>query len=378
MLENARESAYKRTSWYSIRTWLVVVSCAAFVSIGCDQSNTEGTEGISTEEIFAPPTEAERKLIEEDWANRDTSPQNVQILAEDSLQASGVSGSTVTIVSHDVAGVTHVGAIITPELETGDSVPVLVYNHGGDQGENLDDTLPLFSLALPGFLEDFVVVVPSFRSESLQVNGITYQSEGPASPWDFDVDDAMGLLSVALEMVPEADPSRIVVLGFSRGGGVGLLMGIRDPRIDMVIEYFGPTDLFVESSQKITLEVFDGFVRDLPGLAFLNEEFLIPYTEENLTLEALRIEYIRRSAVYFADRLPLVQVHHGELDDVVNVDHALSLEAALVNTGRNVTDYEVFIYPAASHTPFEMPESFGEALAFIERLNNPAVAAALR
>ena len=342
-----------------------------FISAGCDQADTDENEiSFSLEAIFEDPTDAELQSIEEEWAIRDSAPQNVQILVEDSLHSFGEDGGIVKVVSHDVHGVTHVGAIVTPGLSTSEPIPVLVYCHGGDQGENLDETLALFTLALPDFLDDFIMVVPSFRSEAIQVNGLTYQSEGPPSPWDFDVDDTMGLLSVALEMVPEADESRIVVLGFSRGGGVGLLMGIRDPRVDMVIEYFGPSDFLAESSRQITMEAFEGRVRDLPGLAYLNEVFLEPYFEGSLSLETLRQEFIRRSPVYFVDKLPLVQIHHGEQDDVVDVDHALSMEAALVSSGRPGADYDVFIYPNAGHTPFEMPESFGRVIAFIEQLSN--------
>ena len=66
------------------------------------------------------------------------------------------------------------------------SLPLLIYGHGGDNGEDLDQILQLLPLFLPGEVEEFVIVVPSFRSERLVFDGTTYISEGPASPWDRD------------------------------------------------------------------------------------------------------------------------------------------------------------------------------------------------
>ena len=66
-----------------------------------------------------------------------------------------------------------------------------------------------------------------------------------------NVDDTISLLSVALEQAPELDEERVAIVGFSRGGGVGLLTAARDPRIDAVVEFFGLTDLFDEYAREI-------------------------------------------------------------------------------------------------------------------------------
>ena len=65
---------------------------------------------------------------------------------------------------------------------------------------------------------------------------MSYRSDGNASPWDWDVDDALALLDVAISTTPEANSDRIGVLGISRGADVAMLMAIRDPRIDAVVE----------------------------------------------------------------------------------------------------------------------------------------------
>lgn len=72
------------------------------------------------------------------------------------------------------------------------------------------------------------------------------------SPWDWDVDDTMSLLSVAFEHVPELDEERVAILGSSRVGAVALLAAVRDRRIDAVVEFFGPTDFFGEYAREIS------------------------------------------------------------------------------------------------------------------------------
>ena len=103
---------------------------------------------------------------------------------------------------------------------------------------------------LPGQDDDLIEVIETGEIPQLAVEG-RFLSEGPPSPWDRDVDDTISLLSVALEQAPELDEERVAIVGFSRGGAVGLLTAARDPRIDAVVEFFGLTDLFDEYAREI-------------------------------------------------------------------------------------------------------------------------------
>ena len=320
--------------------------------------------GVDIDALFAPPSDAELQTIQADWATRNVSPASVEVMVQDTMDGLGDVRSVAYVIGHDVAGVRHYGAIVAPIREGGEELPVLVYNHGGDEGVNVNESLALISLGLAGIASDFVLVIPSFRSEVLTYEGVAYQSEGPASPWDFDVDDALALLNVTLDLVTVADESRLGVLGFSRGGGVSMLMAARDPRIAMVIQYFGPSDFFVDSAREETVSALRGETRDLPGFDFLNENVIMPLQAGTLGLDAVRLEYIRRSPVYFANMLPLIQVHHGELDDIVSVEHARSLEGALQQTVKSPGEYEIFIYPEAGHNFLQMPQSFARAVSF--------------
>ena len=244
---------------------------------------------------------------------------------------------------------------------------MIVYSHGGDQGTSVEDVLLQFLLA-GELAANFVWVVPSFRSEHLSFGGVTWTSEGLPSPWDRDVDDALSLLDVALAMEPAADAENVGVLGFSRGAGVGMLMGIRDPRIDRVVEFFGLTDFFGSFVQDIVEDALRGSLRDLPGLAFLSEMYIQPLKRGELTIPEVRSELIRRSPVLFADRLPALQLHHGTMDTVVEVSQAESLIAAIEALGREQPDFEAHLYPGGLHSPFALPGSITRAVQFLSVL----------
>ena len=354
------------------RNRLALVVMLVLLLAGCDSGSNDAdsriVEGVDLEVMFAPAQPAEIQMVLDDWAQRDVSVQGLEEVAADTITFAAGKKSLIRVVSHLVAGVRHYGAIAVPVGATPGSMPVLVYNHGGDEGENIDVTLSLLALGINAVTDQFVFVVPSFRDEPLTVKGITYQSEGPPSPWDYDVDDALALLNVALETTPAIDPDRIGTFGLSRGGGVALLMAIRDPRIKLVSEFFGPTDFFVLDIEDSVAEALRGAPRNLPGMTYLDATYVQPLKQGAITMEAARMQLVRRSAVLYADMLPDVQIQHGEADDIVVVDHALSLSQALQDLGRNETQLELYLYPSAGHTPLEMLGSFDKLVAFVSRL----------
>ena len=64
-------------------------------------------------------------------------------------------------------------------------------------------------------------------------------------------------------------------------------------------------------------------------------------------MQRARLELVRRSGVYFVDRLPPVQIHHGTEDAVVAVSQAYRLIAAMKAAGK--TDFEEYIYAGGTH-----------------------------
>jgi acetyl esterase/lipase len=352
----------------SPRSLLVAAATLLFLSACNDASAPEEhiIEGVDFNVLFAEPSGAEIDAIADEWSTRDVSAQNHQQETFSDLTIGGID-ARLSVFSHTVGGVLHYGAVLVPAGAQPGSLPVLIYAHGGDGGIDVDETVSLLPLLLGSDLQDFVFVAPSFRAEPLIFEETTYQSGGPPSPWDRDVDDALALINVVAADVPEADIDRIGVVGFSRGACVAMLMAERDPRIDVVVEFFGPTDFFGPFVQDVVEEALLGSPRDLPGLEFLNSQFIQPLKTGALTIADVRPELIRRSPVYFADRLPQLQVHHGTADQTVPVGEAERLIDVMLGLGRGSPDFEWYLYEGGGHSPL-LPGAIDRARDFLGRL----------
>jgi dipeptidyl aminopeptidase/acylaminoacyl peptidase len=124
------------------------------------------------------------------------------------------------------------------------------------------------------------------------------------------------------------------VYGYSRGGGVALIVGQRDPRIKAVLAFAAPTDWFSamgrpgvdwpkrleEASRDPSLQpdtresqYLDWFVRG----------------REALPLAELRRRLIASSPLYFAEKLRAFQIHQGENDGPVPARNAFALRDRL-------------------------------------------------
>jgi hypothetical protein len=240
-------------------------------------------------------------------------------------------------VSHRVYGSKHFGAIIMPTNAEPGCCPVIVEAKGVSWNYF---PLNLSRLDSPSFMGDarrqFIYVVPSYRGEVLNFNGKEYRSEGDrTNAWDGATDDAIAILNAALKTTPQADPNRICVFGRSRGGSVALLMGERDSRIRCVVEWSGPTDWFSLMGHEGWKQQ-DLFAEGLRTRAKpdetggqLVEHFLMKAVRGEEDLNAVRHRMIAASPLYFAKRLPRVQMHYGEEDTSVPVKNGLQLAKKL-------------------------------------------------
>ena len=322
----------------SFRTLLA----AALASLaGCAQGMPPAQSGPMLDALFAPPTAAEIAAVEADWAGRDTRAHGYRV---EHTKRDGRTGRTM-VVSHTVGGIRHYGAVRVPDGAEGRRLPVLVVTHGGESGA----TAYYFFHSGP-VARGWVQVIPSFRSEPIRLTPFRrYRSEGLPSPWDRDVDDAMALLSSVLANVPEADSGRVAVVGRSRGGGVALLMAARDRRVKAVADLYGPTDFFLPQVRTLAKRAVGSSVPRLPGAGYLADSVLFALRDGRTTVARARQELLRRSVVYFADRLPAVQAHHGSDDRKVHVAHADRLDAVLRAQGRDSTQWKYYRYRDAGH-----------------------------
>ncbi len=319
--------------------------------------------------VFIAPSDAEIGAVRADWASRDVSATDAIVVLEELMDLAG-SVARLRVVSHTVTGVRHYGAIIVPDGAAKGSLPILAYLHGGDGGVSTGD-LQVAAFALGELRDSFAYVIPSFRGEPLVHGDSVWVSEGPPSPWDYDVDDALALLNVAIEITPEARPDSINLLGGSRGGGVALLAGVRDVRIARIVSFFGPTYFFDDWVREIVREAALRMPRALPGVAHLDSTLVQPYIRGEYSRGDARLDLVRRSSTLFAEDLPSVQLHHGDIDQTVAVSQAEALIAAMEALGRGEPDFEAYIYEGGGHDFLDLRAAIPRAVAFLARALGP-------
>ena len=115
-----------------------------------------------------------------------------------------------------------------------------------------------------------------------------------------------------LEQQPAVDADRLGLIGFSRGGGLALIMAALIPQTKAVVNYFGLT------AWKGGLEEFD----HLP----LNESEPLDFVK-NLSCSVLSF--------------------HGKNDTVVPVDNTIELDTACKKYG---VDHRYILYPGVNHS----------------------------
>lgn len=363
----------------------VVAGAAACDSGEPDDTSTDTIlGGVNFTRLLAEPTPAEVQAVEASWAARNPRSSTPQVVG-----TANYDGATLQVFSHTVTAagcetVTHYAAVRTPAgLAPG--APLLVVHHGGDSGFAVNE-LAGYAQLMPELFSRTVQVMPVYRSEELRVGlGINFTASGRPSPWDCDVDDAIASVQAVLAAFPTAVSStQRAALGISRGGATAVLHGVRDPEMDAVADYFGPTDFLNDTVQglgvlaigAITSPGADDGVLNLPGVRYLTETVLLPLRSASGSYDAgadyagARDELIRRSPGLFADALPDTQVHHHRGDLVVPFEFSVAFDARAAAGGAG-SRVELFLYgeetpeSATYHSPVAMPESIARVQTFL-------------
>ena len=352
---------------------LVVAADPAGIRVSAEALDLE----TELDALFGAATRAEIDAVRWDWAGREAPVEEVRVEHEEDFPL-GRTDARLRIVSHKVTGFRHYGAIITPDGAETESLPILVYLHGGENGVSTDEAR-IFAFGLgEELVGGFVYVLPSYRSETLHHGEARWVSEGPASPWDYDADDVIALVNVALATTPEAKPDAYRIIGGSRGGAVATLTGIRDPRVERIVSFFGPTDFFDDWVRDIVREAALRMPRDLTGVTHFDSTVVQPYVRGEISLAQARMELARRSSVLFVADIPPLQVHHGTIDEVVSVSQAESMRRAMESIGRVPPDFELHIYEGGGHDFLSLRDAIPRAAEFLTRGLGSVVAGSLR
>jgi len=325
-------------------------------------------------QVFAAPTTAELAQVRAEFLVGDRSGLDFAIEDTGSLGTIGGQQERATIISYSSDGFKQYGAVVFPAHATR-TMPLLLLSHPGDGGVDVGSDIKLILLEAPLLAQNFVIVIPSFRSEAVEFNKKTWTSEGGASPWGRDVLDGLRMVSAVESLsvatgdtagLPSLDTTKLASIGFSRGGGVALLASLRDPRIHRVVDYFGPTDFYGTYSERIFRQMMNGVSIDLPGIKYLDSAIVKPLLAGTLSIDSARLELLRRSPAQFADSLPPVMIHHGLADSTVLVSQSQDLWNALSEKAKVTLDSSYFFtYPNVGHTPVGMQANIPKSEEFL-------------
>ncbi len=279
--------------------------------------------------LFAAPSATEIADVYHTWQAIDLTPSAYTVVQEKQL----MSGKyTLKIVSFNVNDIQEYGALIIPN--TTEKMPVRIYAGGF----GLDVTMYRMILELnpSGSDKPFILAMPTLRGQSLQItiNDTTYTT--PLSGGDhcdaFDggTDDVLAFLNLIEQTEPYADVNRTSVRGGSRGGTVALLAGIRDKRIKRVVCVAGPVNMLALSSGHVNDDTY-------------RCQFLSAYKNGQVSLAEARNKMIASSPAFFADRLPLAQMHMGLKDSNVPIWQAYEFQKRIDAAGITA-GFQLFTY----------------------------------
>lgn len=305
--------------------------------------------GEDAEFDYSPPTADQLQQVRESWEQRDLSAQGVALVHVDDRPTT----YQVRIYEHLVDGRPHYGAITIPkdeaqatfsiagrvdneavtilEVEAQAAFPIVLFADGLDQSNPTMDILDWLK-GPQQLLELAVFVIPVFRGRTLIYGEMAFEAEGDfCDAYDGAAADSIALLNVAAAEVPQADISRLMVRGGSRGGNVALLVAERDERVTVAVAQSAPTDFYRQ-------EVADHY-----GSQY-RCQFLSGKTEAQSRQRMLASSPLRFPMKPSVSR---VYIDHGEQDDVVPLWNAVEMVSQLE---LQQVDVQYRSYPGFGHT----------------------------
>lgn len=283
-----------------IKTVGTILLVLVLLSGSCKKKDV--LSGIDTHALFALPTAEELDAVQMAWQKRDLTPLNVTIEETHAIN----NKLSLKLISFRLYGYKQYAAVLLPVTTKPLSVQLSVTGFSLNDAvgyQNIKTSSP-DTATLP-----FIYVVPALRGQSLNllVNDIAYStpvSEGTRDDaFDGATDDAIACLNAVAIAFKEADTTKVMVRGGSRGGTVALLMAERDKRVKLAAGVAFPSDLL-------------GLTKTHQQDATYQFQFLNALINNSATLEDTRIKMIASSPLYFCRQLPKAQMHFGDKDDI--------------------------------------------------------------
>ena len=322
------------------------------------------------EELLKPPTAAELERVDRDWAGKESRLSDIRLVGRTTVPL-GPDLFEARLYTHELKGSRRCGAILLPRSAGRESLIGLV-DIGDIAWDYRDRDLtngPYVARILGDRAREFAVIVPCARGMGLRVGDLRVSADGDRrDAWEGVAQDAIAFLTVALLQAPRIDRERLAAYGYSRGGGVALIMGQRDPRIKAVLAFAPPTDWFSAMGRpgQNWAERLELASRDSALAPDTREHQYLDWfvrDREALPLADVRRRLVGGSPLYFTAKLPAVQIHHGENDGPVPVRNATAVRDRLP---ANDDTRRVFIYPGVGHRLDETP-ALATARAFLMR-----------
>lgn len=215
---------------------------------------------------------------------------------------------------------------VPKKLAAGKKAPMLVFVHGGVHS-NFESTYAHIVRELLD--QGYIVVAPEYRGST----GFGKDFYDQIDYGGAEIDDTHSVRDWAVQNMPQVDPERVGIMGWSHGGYHTLLNIMRWPK-DYKVAYAGMpvSDLVMRMGYKGA-----GYNREFAG--FIGKEAVND-----------PMEYRRRSPVFHvADLQTPLLVHSNTNDEDVNVMEVEHLIAALKAAGKNF-EYKIYDNAPGGHS----------------------------
>lgn len=228
--------------------------------------------------------------------------------------------------------------------------PALVWVHGGVHGD-LD--LYYLDFIKPLIAQGYVIIAPEYRGST----GYGREHYEAIDYGGKEVEDCIAARDYLADFVPEVNPQKIGMIGWSHGGYITLHAIFRQPeKFKVAVEVVGVADLVARM----------GYKTDSYRRTFAEQKGFGGPVEKKMDV------YLDRSPYFHASKLqtPLL-IHAADNDDDVNIIETRRFIDALKAAGKPF-EYEIYAAPPGGHAfnriqSRQSQDSWQKILAFLAK-----------